>query len=210
MFRSFLPRLFVTLQSWNRRAKPNCERLRDITTKITTKTSYQSNISARPPCYSSRVAAPPPTCYLSRIEQLNWLEQKRMTFKRCNVNVLSQPALPPPPACPLPPPSRPRPSARRPLVRRPPQATFSTACPGSDGIARQAESRRDAINSHPVVAPHMAPLVMHYELFCNRSWGWSSGTTCVLSLGVKGSKRLVTTFLFSRLLRSQKFLCRFL
>ena len=29
MFRSFLPRLFVTLQSWNRRAEPNCERLRD-------------------------------------------------------------------------------------------------------------------------------------------------------------------------------------
>ena len=25
------------------------------------------------------------------------------------------------------------------------------------------------------MAPYMAPLVMYYELFPNRSWGWSSG-----------------------------------
>ena len=46
VFRSFLSRLFVT---WNRRAKPNCERLRATTTKIITKTSYLSNLSARHP-----------------------------------------------------------------------------------------------------------------------------------------------------------------
>ena len=66
--------------------------------------------------------------------------KKQIIFKCCNENVLSQPALPPPPSCPLPPQARPRPSARCPLVRRPPQAVFSTACGGSDGIARQAES----------------------------------------------------------------------
>ena len=46
VFRSFLPRLFVT---WNRRAKPNCETLRATTTKIITKTSYLSNLFARHP-----------------------------------------------------------------------------------------------------------------------------------------------------------------
>ena len=46
VFRSFLPCLFGI---WNRRAKQNYERLRATTTKIITKTSHQSNLSARYP-----------------------------------------------------------------------------------------------------------------------------------------------------------------
>ena len=38
------------------------------------------------------------------------------------------------------------------------------------------------INSHPVMVLYMAPLVMHYELSFNRSWGWSSGIVAVPSM----------------------------
>ena len=38
------------------------------------------------------------------------------------------------------------------------------------------------INSHPVMVLYMAPLVMHYELSFNRSWGWSSGIVGVPSV----------------------------
>ena len=40
--------------------------------------------------------------------------------------------------------------------------------------------------SHPVKAPHMAPLVMHYELYLISHWGWHSGIVCVPTLAHRG------------------------
>ena len=64
------------------------------------------------------------------------------------------------------------------------------------------------LDSHPVAAPHMAPSVMHYELSVNSSWGWSSGNVGVPSVERRGFKLACNDFLFSRLLRSQRFLRR--
>ena len=50
------------------------------------------------------------------------------------------------------------------------------------------------LNSHPAKAPHMAPLVMHYNLFRNRSWGWSSGIVCVPSLARRGFETACNDF----------------
>ena len=49
MFHSFLPHLFVTLQSWNRRAKPSCERLRDTNAQIITVHNPLTCPTYRPP-----------------------------------------------------------------------------------------------------------------------------------------------------------------
>ena len=53
-------------------------------------------------------------------------------------------------------------------------------------------------NSHLVVEPHVAPLVMNYDFFCNRSWGRSSKLACVLLLRdiVKGSKSIAAFLAF--------------
>ena len=42
------------------------------------------------------------------------------------------------------------------------------------------------VNSHPVFAPHMAQLVMHYELSSNSHWGWPSEKSCVPMLARRG------------------------
>ena len=65
------------------------------------------------------------------------------------------------------------------------------------------------LSSHPVKAPQMAPLVMHYEFLFDHSWGWSSGIVCVPSSARRGFKTTCNDFLFSRLQRSQRFLRRF-
>ena len=49
-------------------------------------------------------------------------------------------------------------------------------------------------NSHPVKAPHMAPLVMHYELSFDRSWGWSSGIVGVPSVARRGFETACNDF----------------
>ena len=41
-------------------------------------------------------------------------------------------------------------------------------------------------NSHPVFAPHMAQLVMHYEHSSNSHWGWPSRKFCVPTLARQG------------------------
>ena len=51
-----------------------------------------------------------------------------------------------------------------------------------------------SLNSHPVAAPHMAPLVMHYELFFTRSWSWSSGIFSVPSLARRGFETVCNDF----------------
>ena len=50
------------------------------------------------------------------------------------------------------------------------------------------------VNSHPVMAPYMAPLVMHYELSLNSQWGWPSGRSCVLSLVCRGFETACNDF----------------
>ena len=62
------------------------------------------------------------------------------------------------------------------------------------------------VNRHPVAETHVAPLAINYELFRNRSWGWSSKTASVLSLACRGFETGCNGFLLSRLLWSQRFL----
>ena len=51
-----------------------------------------------------------------------------------------------------------------------------------------------ALNSHPVMAPHMTPLVMHYGLSFGGSWGWSSGIVGVPSVEHRGFKTACKDF----------------
>ena len=64
-------------------------------------------------------------------------------------------------------------------------------------------------NSHPVNAPYMAQLIMTIFGLRNRSWGRPSGLTRGMPCACRGFESIATTFLFSRLLRSQIFLRRF-
>ena len=52
----------------------------------------------------------------------------------------------------------------------------------------------ELVNSHPVKVPHMAPLVMHYELSFNRSRGFSSGIVGVPSQARRGFESVCNTF----------------
>ena len=65
------------------------------------------------------------------------------------------------------------------------------------------------LTSHPVKAPYMALLVMHYERSQNSHWGWPSRKVCVPALARRGFKSGRNDFLFSRSLRSQRLLRRF-
>ena len=65
------------------------------------------------------------------------------------------------------------------------------------------------INSHPVMAPYMALLVIHYELLQTATGVGLAENPAYHRWYVEGSKQLLTTFIFSRLLWSQRFLCRF-
>ena len=75
-----------------------------------------------------------------------------------------------------------------------------------------ARRRVDALclklNSHLVNAPHMVQLAMVTFELRNRSWGWPSGLTRVLPRVCRGFETVCNDFLFSRLLKSQGFLCR--
>ena len=60
--------------------------------------------------------------------------------------------------------------------------------------ARQKYGTLITLNSHPIAAPHMSPLVMHYELSFIRSWGWSSGIVGVPSEARRGFESACNDF----------------
>ena len=71
------------------------------------------------------------------------------------------------------------------------------------------KNKHPGVNSHPGNAPYMAQLVMFTFELLNRNLGWSSGKFCVPSLVRRRFETACNDFLFSRLLRSQRFLRRF-